>query len=416
MHIRLSRLFASLIIGAALLAACAGASQAQVPTSASAPTSAAAPTPPPQTAAPASTSAPTENNIKAGIQQTLDTYAKAYNDNNPELLKQAADQTNAPFRRYIQTRFDIFQKSFLAGQIPYGYQIAKITPLTLGFVRAQVKHTWDGNVEDWLFHEIDGKWLLSEPTEKQIGKRQKIEGEHFIFYTYPWADDITPTLMKLMENAYSTVKERLGKVPDLKMNVYMKPIFGLPPPEDPGALAYRMGGRNPKDDKMVIFAPGSIIFTPYDPQAGWEPRLQVVLTHEYTHEVNDRSFTPLARMTDWMFEGLADYVADNRRENTVAGAVRSNNIIPIIDTSGQVNKQDLEHLTILEKDIPLAYGFSSSLVAYVNEKYGGMDGYWKLVRSFDKEQNLNKALQDSFGISYEQFDKDWRAWLKQKYG
>ena len=96
-------------------------------------------------------------------------------------------------------------------------------------------------------------------------------------------------------------------------------------------------------------------------------------------------------------------------------AVQSDNIIPIIDTSGQFNKQDLDHLSILDQDVSLAYGLAYSLVAYVNEKYGGMDGYWKLVQAFDRQQNLDKALQEAFSISYEQFDKDWRAWLKQKY-
>jgi hypothetical protein len=131
--------------------------------------------------------------------------------------------------------------------------------------------------------------------------------------------------------------------------------------------------------------------------------------------VNNASFTPIARMTDWMVEGLAEYVSDNPRASEVRDAVQSGNIIPIIDTSGQYNKQDLEHLTILDQDVSLAYGLSYSLVAYVNETYGGMDGYWKLVQAFDKRQNFDKALQDALGTSYEQFDKDWRAWLKQKY-
>ena len=166
---------------------------------------------------------------------------------------------------------------------------------------------------------------------------------------------------------------------------------------------------------MVIFAPESYSFGFYDPSEGWEAELQGTLTHEYTHLVNDASFIPIARETDWMSEGLAEFVSDHPRANEVREAVKSDKIIPIIDTSGQVNKQDLEHLSILDKDVSLAYGLAYSLVAYINEKYGGMDGYWKFVAAFDKEQNLDKALQDAFGVTYDQFDKDWRAWLKEKY-
>ena len=82
-----------------------------------------------------------------------------------------------------------------------------------------------------------------------------------------------------------------------------------------------------------------------------------------------------------------------------------------------MNKQDLEHLTLLEKssDVSLAYGFAYSLVAYINEKYGGMEGFWKVVEAYDKSQKFDLALQQAFGVTYEQFDQDWRAWLKENY-
>ena len=85
-----------------------------------------------------------------------------------------------------------------------------------------------------------------------------------------------------------------------------------------------------------------------------------------------------------MVEGLAEYVSDpnSARDRGVPLAVERDQIIPIVDTSGQVNKQDLEHLTILEKDRSLAYGLSASLVDYINETYGGMDGFWKFAAAY----------------------------------
>ena len=45
-----------------------------------------------------------------GIRQALDAYAKAYNENIPELLEQVLDQENKPFRRIVRSRFDDDQK------------------------------------------------------------------------------------------------------------------------------------------------------------------------------------------------------------------------------------------------------------------------------------------------------------------
>jgi hypothetical protein len=415
MHTRSFRQFASLIIGAALLAACADAPQAQAPTSAPAPIAGAAPTTAAQTAAPAAASAPTEDDIKTGIQQTLDLYAQAYNENKPDLLKQAADQTNAPFRRFIQTRFDTFQESIRAGQ-QRSYKVNGILKkLDFGFVLAQVE-SGDG-VADWTFRQVDGRWVMSEPTEQQLGKREKVEGDHFVYYVYPWSKDINSEVMELMEQARTVVEQKLGKVPNTKPSVYVRPIFGVGGIESANVLAYY--DRNSRGgDRIIIYTPESYIFGFYDPAAGWQKELEATLTHEYTHLANHRAFTPLARMSDWMVEGLAEYVSDPNaaRNRGVPLAVQSDKIIPIIDTSGQVNKQDLQHLTILDQDVGLAYGLAATIVDYINEKYGGMEGWWNFVATYDKAQNLDKALQDSFGITYEQFDQDWRAWLKQKYG
>jgi hypothetical protein len=418
MRIQFQRALSGLTIGAVLLAACAESPPPQAPTSATIPSAApggAAPTVPAATPAPASTSAPDEEQIKAGIQQTLDRYAQAYNENNPDLLQQVVDQSNAPFRRLVRWAFDFYRPSG-AGQNRHTFKVTAIKHRELGFIQAQVERE-DGLVADWLFRQVDGTWLLSEPTEEQIGPRETIETEHFTFYVYPWAADINPTVIQLMENARSTVLARLGRVPEQKANVYIRPIFGIGSPENPFTVAYYRSGRDMAADRMVIFAPYSFSFGFYDPAIGWEPELQSVLTHEYTHLVTNRAFTPIARMSDWMSEGIAEYIADNPRTAAVRAAVRAGHIIPIVDRSDRIAKQDLEHLTILEKDSDraLAYGFAYSLVAYIAEQYGGLDGWWKFVRAYDQAQNLDKALRDAFGISYEQFDSGWRAWLQEHY-
>lgn len=406
-------------LAAGLVAGCAGGGQAPAATGAPQATVAPSTQAPPATVVPAASAAPaapTEEQIKASIQETLDTYARAWNENDLDLLRQAVDQTNRPFRRLIEGRFETFQESIRAGTITYRFTVGEIAERDLGFVQAKVSN---GNeVADWLFREVDGRWVLSEPTEDQIGERMRTEDDGFVFLTYPWADDVNGRVMELMKEARDIVEEKLGRLPEQQSEVLIKPIFGVGTLESATSLAYYSRAfRQGAPDRMVIFAPQTFMFGFYDPAEGWEETLLSTLAHEYTHLVNDRAFTPIARMSDWMFEGLAEYVSapDAPLRRGVPLAVETDQIIPIIDTSDRVYKQDLEHLTILEKDVSLAYGLATTLVEYIAETYGGLDGFWKLVEAYDKAQNLDVALQQAFGIGFEQFDAEWRAWLKERY-
>jgi hypothetical protein len=355
---------------------------------------------------------PDMGKIKNGIQQALDLYARAYTNNDLDLLAQAVDQA-PPFWRFITTRFDNFQKSFAAGQTRFSYAVKDIKLRDYGFVEARIT-TIGGYETYWLFHEQDGKWLLAEPTADQIGEPKIIEYENFTFYTYAWADDTNAQVIQLMENARQRVLKVLGQVPDQKAVVRIKPIYAVSPFDDPFAVAYYDRGYRGQENNIDIFSPHSYGFGFYDPVVGWEEELESILTHEYTHMTHQRNFGNAGQTCAWMSEGLAEYVAGDYRTNEVRAAVRSGNIIPIVDTGTLVYKQDLNHLVLLKKDRELAYGFSVSLVIFVTKNYGGLDGFWKLARACDQTIDFDIALQQALGVTLDKFDKDWRAWL-QKY-
>jgi DNA topoisomerase-1 len=86
-------------------------------------------------------------------------------------------------------------------------------------------------------------------------------------------------------------------------------------------------------------------------------------------------------------------VSDADTRDVVSLAVAADEIIPIIDDVTPVYKQDLMHMESLNQDVGLAYGLAHSLVIYITDKYGGLDGFWKLARAYDTVQNLDKALQ-----------------------
>ena len=357
-----------------------------------------------------------DDEIKAGIQASLDMYAQAYNENDPALLQQVVDQDNKPFRRIVISRFDDFQNSSQAGTGTFSYSLISINKREFGYVIAQFS-TAGGYQADWPFRQINGIWVITEPTVEQVGAPVITDTEHFTFTTYPWADDVNQQIMDMMEVARTNAEEVLGQAPTEKANVKIMPIYGLSPfnPMNAIALYNKNSGANDATLQNIIevYTPESFAYSFYDPSVGWDGELQRTLNHEYAHMVHARVFDNAGRLADWMSEGLAEYVA-GADENLywACDAARSGMIIPILDESDAFAKQDLMHMYLLEQDFGLSYSFAHSLVSFTVENYGGLDGFWKLADALDDTGDFKKAVQKAFGISYEEYDQKWREWLK----
>jgi hypothetical protein len=352
-----------------------------------------------------------DEDIRAGIQDAVNTYAQAYNNNDMELLQAITDPDNLPFKRLVTSRFTDFQKSIYAGNYRFSYEVASITRMPLGFVLAHLLSEGD-TAHDWLFRLVDNKWILSEPTEAQFGQPTKKETEHFTYLLYPWNESMNEQIMALMESAAVRVKEVLGALPPEKAEVEILPGYSADPFADPNSLAYYQTGGNGEPDKIVIFSPNSYSFGWYDEKAGWQPDLKATLIHEYTHMTHQRAFDKAGKLLDWFSEGLAEFVSDSPRYNEIRDALSPDQLIPIVDNSVTINQQDLGHIYLLEKNISLAYAEAESLIMFIYDKHGGIDGVWAFARAHDKYQNYDEALQSAFGIDYATFNQQWRDWLK----
>lgn len=356
-----------------------------------------------------------DDEIRMGIQQSLDIYADALSNNKPELLEQVVDQENKPFRRIVRSRFDDFQSSYQGGQFDITFSLLDIIRREYGFVLARFKVNRHLEAQ-WTFRYADNMWVISEPTVEQIGEPVTTETEHFIFTTYPWADDVNPLLMELMETARKNVEGVLGKVPDVKANVEIVPIYGLYPFNPMNAVASYSSGAASEEDRIEIYTPNSFAFSYYDPQFGWDGELEQTLTHEYTHMTHARSFGGAGKLADWMSEGLAEYVSGVAEDNSywACDAMESGTFIPIMDETRTVYKQDLLHMYGLEENFGLSYDFAASLVLFTVEEYGGLDGFWDLANTFDTNTDFKEAVQESLGVSYDEYNTQWQAWLKRK--
>jgi hypothetical protein len=95
-------------------------------------------------------------------------------------------------------------------------------------------------------------------------------------------------------------------------------------------------------------------------------------------------------------------------------AFQSGTLVPILDESDTVYKQDLMHMYTLEKDFSLSYGFATALVYFTVENYGGLDGFWTLATILDETSDFKKAVQKAYGIPYEEYNQNWQTWLKKQ--
>ncbi len=363
---------------------------------------------PPGRAAPAATEAvpPTQLPVAVevtpeiatvGIQRALDGYVEAYNTNNIELLRSVVDRTNAPFRRLVEERFKTFQESSFAGNRFGRMHVLAVKPRDHSFWQAAIND--GGYRRDILFRQMDGgQWVMSEPTEEQLGQKIRIENEFFTLNTYEWAAEVNTVIEDMVVRARQQVIDTLGRTPENKFNVYL-PIFGISPPVNPNSLAWYSADSRPRNDQVDIFAPFSYAFGFYDPSVGWETELYSTIVHELTHWAYTRAFAQEYRITDWMSEGLAEYVANNPRRNPVSAAVPMGRIIPLVDPNGGVRPQDMDHMTTLEVDRSLAYGFAYSLVAYhisSRRRVGLMaSGAWRLRYEIHRERGSNFTIRHS---------------------
>lgn len=398
-------------------------------TTASATTSA----PPIATTAPADTATPpvattaatvelSDAELRAALEATVDKWTTAYNEASPELLRAAVDQTNLPVRRIQES---LLKLNTSGGASGWNARILESIRRPHGYVQATVDTGAAGKT--FVFKQVDGEWLISEPRRAELGKRKTRESEHFTFQYYDWDADIIDEIIALMEQAHVDMVEKLGRAPEKKPLVQIIPTFETAPNGSNGrTLAfYRRGsGVRLGTQDMVINSPNSFGFGSYDLGSGWQRNLSAVLSHEYVHLLNDCCFTPIARLRGWMIEGIAVYLSEgghnNRSMPLVIQAVRSDQVLPIRASDRPPGRipLDLESTGDIENGLTevLAYALSATLVDYIVTNYGGLEGFWKLAAEFSETQDLDRALQNLHGITLEELEKGWRADLQKRYG
>lgn len=369
------------------------------------PTPTMAPTRPP-TAAPKPTTTKVPS-AREQIQDVANTYYRALDSANVDQLNQTLDLSNSYWTNAQRDLLPRWHEESSSSKVtatvvslePARYGLYKVT------LRLTVNLSYGGTVtemQDVVVRRVGNGWKLTEPTQAQLGRVLRKRGNGVTVEYYAWDASESRQVLSMAQKDLQHVTKVLKISPRRIVIVRLVPSYSVSPREvSSESVGYYL---EMDPNRVYLRSPGSFGFGTYSEHESPYSILSQVTQHELTHLLSDRK-VGLSGVADWMAEGLAEWVSNNPREYTVAKALAENqlyNPVTMNDFSSLDNKS-------------LAYGESYELVDYIIKKKG-INAYWKMVRVYKKTDLLNEAIRKSVGVDLPTFERNWKQWLRNKYG
>lgn len=136
--------------------------------------------------------------------------------------------------------------------------------------------------------------------------------------------------------------------------------------------------------------------------------VRIILVHELVHILVQKR-AGNASVPRWLNEGMAIYFSGETSHyggKEVSRAQLTDQLIPLATIDQVLSFETLR--------AQLAYQESYLAVVYIADQYGE-SALPKLLQSLSEASDLNLAFQKTFGLSVLQFEREWHAYLKQKY-
>ncbi len=346
---------------------------------------------------------PTVDAAQASIQATLNRYGLA-NREGAEPIGALVDPNIPALRRILGD-----QQRFLDDpQLPTGttYTVREIAYNTPSLALVTIARPDGLTTQRWFRSNGSGAWLFSELYEEELGEPQTEIIGPLTVVTYPWLEDRRADLSARFEQALDTIEATLGPLPDEPVRITLKPAAHLPPTLDSFTTGLYTPG---KPDQLVLSLPGSAVYPYIDPALDPYEHLGRVLTHELSHWATHRGHIDRNKMPLWLFEGIAEYVAQPRPSPEV---IATTAWLPM----EAPDQRDLLHMDRLPPgDRRTAYVQSHLLVLYLVER-AGLDSIWALAESYSTTPGigaarLDSAVQQVYEVSLDELLRDWSAWL-----
>lgn len=154
---------------------------------------------------------------------------------------------------------------------------------------------------------------------------------------------------------------------------------------------------------------GVIVLPTFDWERTPPHTIYTTLRHELAHVALQR-WLGAARTPRWFTEGYAQWVAG---EWSVDSAWRLR-LALLGDRAPALDSLSLEW-PIAEADARIAYLLSASAIAYLVDR-SGERGLRVLLRRWRESMDFDQAFRATYGLTMGQFEEDWRAWVKRRYG
>ena len=175
--------------------------------------------------------------------------------------------------------------------------------------------------------------------------------------------------------------------------------------QDTGAVAQiaavttRLDGESDGQDVVVVLNPA--VFDTMDRRAA-----QVVVSHEATHALTSAVGTPAP---DWVVEGFADYVA--LRDDTAALSVSAGQILATVK-AGRLPDQlpDDSDFGATEYGLGGVYESAWMIFRLLGERFSD-DQILSFYESVIDGRSIDRALDESFGLTLEELTTQWRDYL-----
>ncbi len=234
---------------------------------------------------------------------------------------------------------------------------------------------------------------------------QKRATQHFTLY-YQRSDHLLADyIMERAEEDYERIVADIGIDPGIMARVYLAPdrnSYLALQPREKRTHEWSIGVFYPNQNMILLLSPKA--------QKASRPDLHQIMAHELTHfilhTVTREKGTVLPT---WLHEGLAMYEARQwnwHYRRIMAQTALTRSFLPLSDmTTGFPAEKRLADR---------AYAQSISLIAYVINKYG-VDDLHSMIKNLVEGRTPMDSFYNVFGLSIEEFEKNWHAYLRRRY-
>ncbi len=260
---------------------------------------------------------------------------------------------------------------------------------------------------DVLYHWriTDANGDVSETAEQMVSwvdsrySWTPLEGDRVTVYAYGMAPDFQRATLDSAERTIDRLHNAYGFEPDQPIRLWAyankDDLYGALAPNSEPWIA---GSAYPHLHLIMAILPDG----DYD-------ELARVVPHEITHQVEHQvTFNPFNSPPLWLNEGLAVYWQETGRDRfyTYALQIASEDGVPPLRTLNGGFDYNPDGALV-------SYALSLSVAIYILDTWGD-EGMANLLATFREGVTYEQAVEQGLGVTFDELDQGWRAYLQEK--